>query len=722
MGFGTIFKLTPSGDFSVIYNFVSTDGTNPNELLEVADGSFYGTVGQGRAGSDVKGTVFHITPAGDFTVLHTFHQDLFDPSGGLVLASDGDFYGLTAFGGSYGGGGVYKIDATGDFAIVDESGDDNALEPNGTLLEAFDGSLCGVTLNGGNVGRPGTIFKISLDGTFTSLHSSVFPEGYNYYGGLIQATDGEFYGTAKHGGANGVGTIYQVTPAGVLTTLHDFNNADGGDPVAQLIQGKDGNLYGTTSANGGLGGGTVFRVTLSGEFATIHNFNPDTDGGAPLAGVIQDDAGNLIGTTSTAGPDGFGTIYSIDPSASPTPVPSPTPAVVTLAATGINSTAVTFNGSVNPRGSDTTFHFDYGLSDSYGSTTTPADAGSGTTNLQVASTVTGLSPSTLYHFRISATNGGTANGADLTVTTAAATPTPPPTPTPSSSPSPTPTPTSTPSPSPSPSPSEQLLNISTRANVGTGDQIAIGGFIIVGSDSKKVLLRGIGPSLSSDGLTGLLADPTLQLIDQSGSTMASNDNWKDTQEAEIEATGAAPTNDLESAIIATLTPGAYTVFLQGKNNTTGIGLVEIYDLDVTAMSTLANISTRGLVGTGDDVLIGGAIVGASNGGGPSQMVMRAIGPSLPGVSDPLPDPTLELYDSNGTSLAFDDNWKDTQQIEIEATGLAPTDGRESAIETALPAGNYTVIVRGKNGATGVALVEIYNLGNSGNAALGARSQ
>ena len=483
-----------------------------------------------------------------------------------------------------------------------------------------------------------------------------------------------------------------------------------------MIQGKDGDLYGTTSTNGGMGGGTVFRITLSGEFTTIHRFNPDTDGGAPLAGLIQDDAGFLIGTTSTGGSDGFGTIDSIDPSASPTPVPSPTPTVVTLAATGINSTAVTFNGTVNPHGIDTTFHFDYGLTISYGSTTTPAHAGSGTTNLQVASTVTGLSPSTLYHFRISATNGGTANGATCTVTTAAATPTP--------SPSPTPTPTPTPSstPTPTPSPSEQLLNISTRANVGTADQIAIGGFIIVGSDSKKVLLRGIGPSLSSDGLTGLLADPTLQLVDQSGSTIASNDNWKDMQEVDIEATGAAPTNDSESAIIATLAPGAYTVFLQGSNNTTGIGLVEIYDLDVTAMSTLANISTRGLVGTADDVLIGGTIVGGSNGGGPSQMVMRALGPSLPGVSDPLLDPTLELYDSNGTSLAFDDNWKDTQQIEIEATGLAPTDGRESAIEMALSAGNYTVIVQGKSEATGVALVEIYNLGKAGNAAVQVRGE
>ena len=258
-------------------------------------------------------------------------------------------------------------------------------------------------------------------------------------------------------------------------------------------------------------------------------------------------------------------------------------------------------------------------------------------------------------------------------------------------------------------PPAQSLNLSTRLNVGTDDNVLIGGLIIDGTDSKEVIVRGIGPSLETAGLppAGLLADPTLDLY-QGDTLLMSNDNWKDSQESEIEATGLQPTNDLESAIVASLDPGEYTVILRGQNSGTGIGLVEAYDLDSAAVSTLANTSTRGFVETGDDVLIGGFIIGN---GGSDTVVVRAIGPSLAdsGVATPLADPTLDLYDANGAVIRSDDDWRDSQESLIESTGLAPTNDAESAIIRSLEAGSYTAIVRGKDGGTGVALIEVYNL-------------
>jgi len=268
----------------------------------------------------------------------------------------------------------------------------------------------------------------------------------------------------------------------------------------------------------------------------------------------------------------------------------------------------------------------------------------------------------------------------------------------------------------SPAFATRLLNISTRMEVLTGDQVLIGGFIVTGTGLKNVILRGIGPSLAAFGVSGVLTDPILELHDAQGAILASNDDWQDTQQDEIEATGLAPGDDHESAIVTSLEPGSYTAILAGTNNSTGIGLVEVYDLDQSAGSKLANISTRGFVDTGDNVMIGGIIVGPTDTGIGSVFIgttvlIRAIGPSLGtfGVSDPLQDPVLELHDGQGAILASNDDWQDTQQDEIEATGIPPTDTRESAIVETLAPGAYTAIVRGKNDTTGVALVEAYHL-------------
>jgi hypothetical protein len=266
----------------------------------------------------------------------------------------------------------------------------------------------------------------------------------------------------------------------------------------------------------------------------------------------------------------------------------------------------------------------------------------------------------------------------------------------------------------------RLLNISTRAHVGTGEQVLIAGFVIGGTGPKQVVIRGIGPSLSSFGLTGVLANPTLELH-RGTTTLATNDDWKirsngTSQQAQIEATGLAPTNDLESAIVTTLNPGAYTAILQGKTNGTGIGLIEVYDLTPTASPKFFDISTRGLVSTGNNVMIGGFVVGAGNGFGET-VVVRAIGPSLTsaGIVGALHDPTLELHDQNGALITTNDNWKindqshQSQEAEVRASGLQPTSDFESAIVTSLAPGPYTAIVRGKNNTSGVALVETYNL-------------
>jgi hypothetical protein len=260
---------------------------------------------------------------------------------------------------------------------------------------------------------------------------------------------------------------------------------------------------------------------------------------------------------------------------------------------------------------------------------------------------------------------------------------------------------------------QQLLNISTRLKVLTGENVLIGGFIVTGKDDKKVLLRAIGPSLASGGVAGALADPVLELH-SGGTVVATNDNWKSTQQAEIEATTIPPSNALESAMVRTLaahTTG-YTAIVSGKGGATGVGLVEAYDLNqANSDSQLANISTRGFVDTGDNVMIGGVIVGGGASANTARVLVRGIGPSLgaAGVQGALQDPTLELHNSNGAVVAQNDNWQDTQKPEIIATTIPPTKDAESAIVRTLSAGNYTAILRGKSGTTGVALVELYNL-------------
>ena len=271
-----------------------------------------------------------------------------------------------------------------------------------------------------------------------------------------------------------------------------------------------------------------------------------------------------------------------------------------------------------------------------------------------------------------------------------------------------------------------LGNVSTRSLVQTGSNVMIGGFIVQGTGPKRVIIRAIGPELTQYGIPNALANPTLELHNGTGALIATNDDWQTTiiggiitssQVSDIQNSGHAPTAASESAIIANLQPGNYTAILSGVNGTTGVALVEVYDLAPAASSSLGNISTRSLVQTDSNVMIGGFIV---QGTGPKRVIIRAIGPELTqyGIPNALANPTLELHNGAGALIASNDNWQTTiiggiitsnQVSDIQNSGHAPTAASESAIIANLQPGNYTAIVRGVSNTTGVALVEVYDL-------------
>ncbi len=250
-------------------------------------------------------------------------------------------------------------------------------------------------------------------------------------------------------------------------------------------------------------------------------------------------------------------------------------------------------------------------------------------------------------------------------------------------------------------------SISTRGLVQAGDKVMIGGFIVAGTGPKKVVIRAIGPSLP---VAGTLADPVLELHDGSG-IIASNDNWRSSQQAELIALNLAPADERESALVVNLTPGAYTVIVRGVSNTSGVALVQIYDADnASSPARLSAISTRGNVYTGDNVMIGGFII---SGDAPKKVLMRVLGPSLYANGLPIPgallDPTIALHDSNGVMMAQNDNWRSTQETEINASTLAPVDDREAVLIATLPPGAYTAIARGARETSGIALIDVYDL-------------
>jgi uncharacterized repeat protein (TIGR03803 family) len=319
-GAGTVFKINPAGKVTTIYSFCSqvncADGTGPYAgLVQASDGNFYGTTFQGGTNGDF-GTVFKITPGGTLTTLHSFNlSDGAQPFAGLVQARSGDFYGTTSGGPATNNGTLFKITSAGSLTTLHVFDGTDGSQPMSTLIQGTDGNLYGTTPYGA---RYGTVFKITLSGTLTTLHSFSLTDGSYPYCALLRAADGNFYGTTYGGGDtsncynNGCGTVFKITPDGTLTTLHNFESTEGANPIAGLIQATDGNFYGTTYAGGSAGGwGVVFKITPSGTVTTLHSFD-GTNGGQPYGPVAQDTNGNLYGTaTNGLGIASQGTIFGI---------------------------------------------------------------------------------------------------------------------------------------------------------------------------------------------------------------------------------------------------------------------------------------------------------------------------------------------------------------------------------------------------------------------------
>ena len=336
-GNGSIFRITPSGALTTIYSFCMqsscADGGSPRAgLLQATDGNFYGTTSSG--GAHGNGTVFKITSSGSLTTLYSFCAQANCTDGGqplaaLTQATDGNFYGTT----SYGGGGsqagtVFKITPSGSlmtlYPFCSQANCIDGYQPRSALVQATDGNFYGSTYEGG-ANNGGTIFRITPAGALTTLYSFCSQpqcrDGETPFGGLLQGTDGNFYGTTDGGGQNNGGTVFKITPSGTLTTLYSFNPlSDGVSPVAALLQGMDGNFYGTASFSGPHGGGTAFRITPSGQFTNLYSFcsAPNcADGAYPQAALVQGTDGNLYGTTLEGGSNGpYGTVFRL---AGPTP-------------------------------------------------------------------------------------------------------------------------------------------------------------------------------------------------------------------------------------------------------------------------------------------------------------------------------------------------------------------------------------------------------------------
>ncbi len=643
---------------TTLVNFDGTNGASPYAALTLGrDGNFYGTTDgdpNNHALPSAYGTVFQLTPAGALTTLATFTRgsDGYFANGaephGLVQGSDGNLYGTTRVGGIgqglYSEGTVFSITTAGALTTLHTFGGTlgpdgrggqvpDGADPEAAVIQARDGNFYGTT--SGTADGYGALFALSSGGAYAKLASFVTdaandggngPYGQTPGAALLQGSDGNFYGTTR----GSPGGIFKYTPGSGLSALVTFTGPDGLEPTAELIQGTDGNFYGTTRYGGSRpnpnAAGTVFRLTPAGVLTTLVNFD-GANGNDPRAALLQGRDGNFYGTTSSGGSGYLGTVFKMTPA-------------------GVLTTIFNFPGDGSKGAYPYAALIQGTNGDFYGTTILGGSGGRGT----------------VFRLNISPNNV----------------------------------------------PEKTLGNIATRLRVGTGDNALIGGFIVTGTQAKKVIVRGIGPSLAGFGVQGALANPTLELRDGSGMLIAANDNWKDTQQAAIEATGVAPKNDLESAIVATLPANnsAYTAILRGKDNSTGIGVVEAYDLETTVDSQLGNISSRGFVDTGDNVLFGGFIVGPN-----TKVGVRAIGPSLGkfGIANPLQDPTLELHDGNGALINSNDNWKSSQEAEIRAAGLAPSDDREAALIQTLAAGSYTAIVKGVGNTTGIGVVEAYKL-------------
>ena len=674
--------------------------------LTIANG-----LAQGAFPSDAGGGISNSGPATLNVAACTLNNNSANSGGGIFNSGSGtvDIAGstlnnnLAGFQGGppRGGGGIYN-NGTGSVNLTNST-----LSGNTASIASFGGGI--------NNNSTGTV-NVTHSTVTDNLASGGGGGMYNNSTGLVQITNSI---VALNGD-----TLSSNDLRGTFTVNYSFFNLGTG----ATINGGTGNLNGNPQlgplANNG--GPTRTHLPLPGSTAidaADPAFAPPPDldqrGLARVAGPRLDMGAveTSYTLTATAGTPQSATVN--------TTFATNLQATVAESGNPVAGVAVTFT----PPASGASGTFAGGnpaivTTNGSGVATAPAFTANGIAgSYNVAATVPGIAAVNFSLTNIAATPTPTPTATPTPTPTLTPSPTPPaptptPTPTPPAStptptpPAPTPTPTPIVTPTPTPAPPTHAVNLSTRMRVQTGDRIGVGGFIISGSQPKHLLIRAIGPSLTRYGIVDVLADPVLELHGPGAFATITNDNWRDTQEAQIAATGIPPTNDFESAIDATLAPGAYTALVKGKNNTSGVALIEVYDLNQNALSRLVNLSTRAFVSTGNDIVIAGFFL--SEGNGDDRIIVRGIGPSLSGLglSSVLANPTLELRNSNGTLVLTNNDWQDSpaQAAEITAAGLAPTNSLESAIAAALPPDLYTALLAGLSNGTGIGVVEVYDRG------------
>ena len=706
---GTFYRIAPDGTgYTLLFSFPA-GGTAPaapnghnGSWFQGRDGAFYGTTGRGGLGPIAgQGTLFKINADGSgFTVLRTFlglaNRDGGLPRGGLIQASDGSIYGTTFNGSGTStaigdtSGTIYKIAPDGSgyqiifsFNIGPSGVYSNGREPT-SLLQGRDGRLYGTTRFGGAVGSvafsPGAIFTLRTDGTDFRLVRSFTGTGLAGEDGmrpdspLVQDADGVLYGTTSMGGATIQGTIYRINPDGsgyrILRSFNGNTGTEGSQPFGTFFLAADGALYGTTSAGSTNSRGITYRINRDGSGFRILDIHPLTTGGFVFYGLTQTRDGSFFGSYAS-GVGNFGTLFRLGVPSGPVITQQPRSQVIapggsvtfTVVAPGATTYQWQRNGAAIPGATAASY--------TQANLTSAADG----TYTVLASNADGTTVST---------------GAVLLVET--------------------------------PNPG-RLINLSVRTSAGTGAQTLIAGFVVGGTGSKQVLVRAIGPTLGVFGVTGALADPQLGLFNASSTQIATNTVWGGgpTLTNAFAAVGAFAlgATSRDAALLSPLTASGasgYSAQVVSASGGTGVALVEAYDADgATSTTRFINLSARTVAGTGAQTLIAGFVL---SGNVPRTLLIRGVGPGLNqfGVTGTLANPRLELHttiNNVDTTVATNAGWAGAPALAAAFTQVGafplPTTSADAALLLTLAPGAYTAQVAGSAGATGVALVEVYEV-------------